>query len=424
MIKGDGCVVGGAVKLGLAMLAVCVVGLLLAGSVRAQGIGVAPAVVEVADAVRDNEYTRTVTLLNQGDAEITFEVARQGEAGGWVSLHAATDPTATLDKVVVPAKGSTRVLLSVAVPPDAPNGVEDGVISFTTVMTSQEPAGEARVQVNTGVDVQLKVTVSGVQKLSGSVLDVYASDVEVGDPLLIQTKFQNTGNVKAQPEIKLQVKNKAGTVVGEGTYSDKAVGPGQTNTIESQWDTSGKDLGAYVASVAVTLGGNQIHTQEVPFEIVAEGTLRGQGDHQKNTHDNSPEPGGVAEIAAHFENTARTETSASFVFEVYYKDQLLDAVTTPEEPVQPGEVAAIKASVNVVEKGKYTVRGKVTFEGKSTEAKELSFSVPVGGGMPIWAIVVGVTVIALLIVGGGVAWGLLRRLPHPRRPEAKAGKRE
>jgi hypothetical protein len=272
--------------------------------------------------------------------------------------------------------------------------------------------------VSAGVTVQLKVTVGGVQRLGGTVLDVSADDVEVGDPLLVKTTFNNTGNVKAQPEIKLQVKNKAGTVVGEGTYSDKAVGPGQTNNIESPWDTSGKDLGAYVASVTVSLGGKQIYTQEAGFQIVAVGTLRGVGVFQKITLENSPDPGGVAEIAAHFENTARTETSASFVFEVYYKDQLLDAVTTPAQPVQPGEVAAIKGSVNVMEKGKYTVRGKVTFEGKSTEAKELSFSVPVGGGLPMWAIVVGVIVAVLLLVSGGLTWGLLRRLPHARRPEA------
>jgi hypothetical protein len=86
--------------------------------------------------------------------------------------------------------------------------------------------------------------------------------------------------------------------------------------------------------------------------------------------------------------------------------------------VQPNEVAAIKGSVNVTEKGKYTVRGKVTFEGKSTDAKELSFSVPVGGGLPIWAVVVGIVVAVFLLVSGGLAWGLSRRLPRLRRPEA------
>ena len=58
MIKGDGCVVGGAVRLGLALLAACVVGLLSSGSVRAQGIGIAPATIEVDDAARGGEYTK------------------------------------------------------------------------------------------------------------------------------------------------------------------------------------------------------------------------------------------------------------------------------------------------------------------------------------------------------------------------------
>jgi len=418
MIKGDACMTARAVKLSLAALAACVVGLLLLGSVRAQSIGVVPSIVDIADGVRGEEYTKIVTLLNQSDAELTFEVAREGDVAGWVSLHPLEDPTKSLDRVVVPANGRTPLMVSVAVPPDAPNGVDKGIISFKSVSNSNEPGGAARARVATGISLSLKVSVSGVEKLSGTVQYVSADDVEVGDPLLIKTAFSNTGNIKAQPEIKLQVKDSAGSVVGEASYSDTAVGAGQTNTIASPWETSGKDLGAYTASVAVSLGGNQIYTQEVAFQIVEVGTLRGLGDLQKITLDNSPDPGGVAEIAAHFQNQAHTATSASFVFDVYYGDQLVDSITTPEQVVQPDEVAAIKGSANVAEKGKYTVRGKVTFEGKSTDAKELSFSVPVGGGLPIWAIVVGVVVAVLLLVSGGLAWVLLRRLPHARRTEA------
>ena len=243
MFKGDARMRAGAVKLGLAALATCVVGLLLLGSVRAQSIGVVPGVVDIADAVRGGEYTKLVTLLNQTGEDSTFEVAREGEAAGWVSLHPLEDPTKSLDSVIVPANGSTRFLLSVAVPPDAPNGVQNGVISLKSAITNNEPGGAAKSRVTTGVTVSLKVNVSGLEKLSGTVLDVRADDVEVGDPLLIGTTFSNTGNVQAQPEIKLQVKDSAGAVVGEASYSDTAVGAGQTNTIESPWDTSGKDLG-------------------------------------------------------------------------------------------------------------------------------------------------------------------------------------
>jgi hypothetical protein len=417
MLKGDACMTARAVKLGLAALAVCVVGLLLFNSARAQGIGIVPGTIKIDDAARGGEYTKLVTLLNQGDAEITFEVAKDGQAAIWTSLHPVTDPNATLDKVVVPAKTSTRILLRIAVPPDAPNGIEKGVVAFQYVGTNQGPAGAASSGVNTAVSVQLNVNVSGSQRLAGEVLDSYADDVEVGNPLSILTTFSNTGNVEAKPEIKSTIKDSSGSVVGEVDTSDTGVSAGQTNAIESQWDTSGRDLGSYVAGVAVTLDGKQIFNQDVSFDIVAVGTLR-QGILQKITLKNSPQPGGTADIAAYFQNTTHEEMRAVFVAELYYGDQLVDAITTPEQPVQPDEVAAIKGSVNVMEKGKYTVRGKVTFEGKETEAKELSFSVPVGGGLPIWAIVVGVVVAVLLLVSGGLAWVLLRRLPHPRRPEA------
>lgn len=49
-----------AVKLGIALLAACLAGPLLLGSVRAQGIGVAPGIVEVADAARGGDRKSVV----------------------------------------------------------------------------------------------------------------------------------------------------------------------------------------------------------------------------------------------------------------------------------------------------------------------------------------------------------------------------
>jgi hypothetical protein len=272
------------------------------------------------------------------------------------------------------------------------------------------------VSVNVAVSVQLSVNVSGSQRLAGEVLDSYADDVEVGNPLSILTTFSNTGNVEAKPEIKSTIKDSSGSVVGEVDKSDTRVEAGQANTIESQWDTSGRDLGSYVASVAVTLDGKQIFNQDISFDVVAVGTLR-QGILQKITLKNSPQPGGVAEVSAYFQNKTHEETQAAFVAEVYYGDQLVDAITTSEQPAPPNETTTIQTSVNVANEGKYTVRGKVTFGGRETETKELVFKVGQGGGLPIWAIVAGVVVVVLLLVSGGVTWGLLRRLPHPRRPE-------
>jgi hypothetical protein len=404
---GGVCVKAAALKLGIALLAVCATGLLLLGPVQAQSIGVSPGIVEMVDVVRDGEYMRTMTLINHTEEELTFEVAREGEVAQWASLHAAMDEAASMDSIVVPANGSTRFLLRVTVPPDAPNGSQEGTVSFKTTVAERDAAGAARVSVNTGVIVQLKAMVTGDQKLSGAVLDVYTDDVEVGQPLVIKTKFQNTGNVSAQPEIGLKVKNSGGAVVGEASYGDAAVGPGQTQTIESAWDTAGKDIGSYLVDVVVSLDGNQIHAQEVAFELVEVGSLRGQGELEKLTLENSPQPGGVAEVAARFRNTAHNDTRAAFVAEIYYGDQLLDAVTTDEESVPSGETVAIRASLDVPYDGEYTVRGNVAFEGRRTESKEITFRVGAGEGLPLWAwIVIGGGVLAVVAPAG---WVLRRR---------------
>ena len=220
MLKTNACTNGGAARLALALLAACVFGLLSAGSAQGQGIGIVPGIIKIDDAARGGEYTKLVTLFNEGDAEITFEVAKDGQAATWASLHPVTDQNATLDKVVVPAKTSTRVFLRIAVPPDAANGIEKGVVSFKSAVTDEGPAGAASSSVNTAVSVQLNVNVSGAQRLAGEVLDSYADDVEVGNPLSIQTTFSNTGNVEAKPEIKSTIKDSSGSIVGEVDKSD------------------------------------------------------------------------------------------------------------------------------------------------------------------------------------------------------------
>jgi hypothetical protein len=382
------------------------------GSVHAQGIGIAPGEISLSDALRGSEYSRTVSVVNNEASELTFRFTKVGEVGEWVSLHPPDDPTTTLDTIVVPPGATGRALLQIVVPSDAPNGPHEGSIGVQSVPAGGATGGVTSVQV--GVSMGLDISVTGTQKISGSLLDMYTSDTEVGYPLRIYTKFQNTGNVKAQPNIAVQVQDAQKAKVGETSCAETTVEPAAADLIPCEWDTTGKQTGKYVASVSVSLGAESVASRDLGFEIFPVGTLSRQGVLDEITLENAPYPGAVADINARFRNTGQIEARAIFLGEVYYKSALIDTISTPERLVEQGETVALEIFVQVAKGGEYTVRGKVNFEGKETEEKELTFEVRGPGdgeGLPlgVWILIgAGVVVGAVVIVGG--SWALARRL--------------
>jgi hypothetical protein len=256
----------------------------VSGPVQAQGgIAIYPSAIELKDAVRGEEYVRTVTVLNEEQNKVTFGFKGDGEVGGWLSLHPQDDPTTTLDRIDVPAGGQTRVLVRVAVPADAPNGPHQGSLGLQSVVGAAEGEGSAS-SVSMGLSVDMEVDVTGVERLSGAVLDLATNDIEVGQPLEIRTTFNNTGNVRAQPQIRLQVKDATGAVVGEASYADTAVEAGSSQVIRSEWDATGRGAGDYVASVTVSLGDKQLDARELEFKILPRGTL----PHSESTDEGLP----------------------------------------------------------------------------------------------------------------------------------------
>ncbi len=415
MSKSSSNKISRALKALIIVTAVCLWPLFVFGGAEAQAsIGVAPGSVTIGNAVRGTQYSRLITFFNDGDSELTFNIVRDGDAANWATLHPASDPKTTADKIDVAASGRTQFLLEIAVPSDAADGVATGTISFqSTVSDSQSAQGQGRANVSAGVGVSLSVTVGGTQTLSGSVLDAYADDVEVGSPAVIETTFNNTGNVLAQPDIKAAIRDDSGNSVGEASPLDSSVDPGQTMTIGSNWDTGKASTGAYVATVTVNLDGNQIFSQDVSFNVVPVGALK-QGVLQKLSLENSPQAGGSADLTADFQNKTHQDMTASFVANIYRDGKLLDAQTTDPQPVPAGQTITVKASLNVPDNGKYMIRGKVTYSGKETDTKEIDFSVGDGGGLPVLPLAVGGVAIVGVAGAGFAAWRLRRRSPSPR----------
>jgi len=384
----------------------------------ARGIGVFPSDINFGETLRAGEYFRTIGVLNNEDAAQTFSVQFDGDAAPWLSIVDPNDRTKVLDTVSAPAKDQGRVFLRLLVPADVPNGKYTGVVRVLTTVDEKNTGGGSGVGVNVGAEISVTLNLTGTQNVAGSLVDVTAGDVETGSPFRIKTTVQNSGNVQVNPQIDLQVLDLKGAVVGTASFSEGPVYPDEIKILAPEWDTTGQQTGERIARVSVKFGNVDLGTKEVHFNIMPLGTLTRSGALEGLTLEGSPSVGSVVKVVALFRNTGQIDARAQFLGEVFLDSVRVDAVTSDELLVVPGGVLPLELFVHVTQDGTYKVQGKVNYEGKETDVQELVFTVGGGGGLPTWAIIAGVVVAVLLLLSGGLAWGLLRRLPHPPRPEA------
>ena len=383
----------------------------------ARGIGVFPSDINFGNTLRGSAYYKTIGVLNNENASQTYSVQFDGQAAPWLSIVDPDDRTKVVDSVSAPAKDQGRVFLRLVVPADIPNGKYTGVVRVLTTINEENNGGGSGASVNVGSEISVSLNLTGTQNMAGSVMDMTTSDVETGSPLRIMTTVQNSGNVQVNPQIDLQVLDLQGAVVATASFSEDLVYPNEVKILAPEWDTTGQKPGERIARVSVKFGNVDLGTRELHFNIMPLGTLTRSGELEGLSLEGSPSAGTVAKVTALFRNTGQIDAKAQFLGEVFRDSVRVDAATSAEIEVVPGDVQPLVLFVHVTQNGTYKVQGKVNYEGKETDVKEIVFTVGGGGGLPIWAIVVGVVVVVLVLVSGGVAWGLSRRLPRLRRPE-------
>jgi hypothetical protein len=360
--------------------------------------------------------------MNGQDVDLTMKVSdgrmfllsgreRIGEPNNtWISIHAVDDRSKQIDSVLVPARGEARVILRARVPTTAANGNYSGTVYFH----AQQPlpgGGEGRTSVSIGVATEVHLAVGGTQRLAGVVTDVYVTDTEATYPLRVTTAFQNTGNVLARPQIDLTVNDAAGNTRGRALFADWQFDPNENRSISANWDTTGLTEGEYLANVKVSLGGESIYERGLGFQILPRGTLTRMGALEKLVVAEAPRPGTVGKVVGTFFNTGLIDSRAKFVGELYRGSTLVDAVNSEERLVPYGEKADLEMFVRVHEDGEYRLRGKVNFEGKETETKEVTFSVGSGTRAPgEFGVIAAVLVLVALIGAGTVALGRRKML--------------
>lgn len=340
----------------------------------AQGVGIFPTSVEYEDTLREGEYFRSLGVINGGDAERVFSFEPAGEIAGWITIVDTDDRTKELETITAAPNSQARVLVRLRVPQDAPNGTFRGVVRVVAISSAPQTGG-AGSTVNIGAEVLVEATVGGTQVIDGALLDASINQVELGSPLRIKSTVQNSGNVRVEPQMTLEVLDSEGNTIFHEAFLQESVFSSETGTLVAEWDTTGQELGDYTAKASVTFGDFDLGEREFNFTILPFGTLTRQGELRELDLRLNPEPNDLGIVHAVFQNTGQIDTLAKFTGEFYFGEKLIDVLTSDEVLVLVGEQKRLVVFPRAGEAGEYSIRGKVNFQGKETEVLELNFTV-------------------------------------------------
>ena len=376
---------------------------LLASDVSASGLGVAPPRIVIEDALRDSEYQRMITIFNPTGQPLTVSLNASGDAATWLSFHEIGDPSRPIETIAsVPDEVS--FLLKIGIPEDAPNGEHKA-----SVLVQRGADGGGVVL---GVEVAVTITVTGTQILRGEVLGISTRDTEAGYPQRTEVQFWNTGNVAATPQTDIGV-TKDGAAIDSVTSAEVQVGVESQEMIAVEWDTTGRELGDYVAQVSVSLAGTVLATKDLPFTLMPVGTFSRAGVFTELALQGEPNLGATAKIQATFSNTGEIDTTAKFIGEVYCDKDLVDALESEESLIPMGQKEILTSYVKLERPGNYDIKGYVNYEGKKTELKEISFTLAGTSQGRSFNLFSPVAIAVIVVLIAGIAVMALRRRGKP-----------
>lgn len=370
------------------------------------GLGVSPPEITVHNALREGQYNQTAMVFNTANESAEFEFKATGEMKDWILFY---DEGKQVSKTIVPGKGSKKITIGFKIPTDAENRAYKSTIYVQTVPQEITNVTGAVASAVVRMPIAASVEVTGTQIIKGFVKTITTRDIEVGYPLRIKIDFENAGNVIATPVINVDI-SKEGEMVDSFSYSDTKVNPGSKELILAGWNTTGREIGEYNATVNVLLGGESLAEKELQFKILAVGTLTRQGVFSDFKYTGEPLVNRVIKIIAEFENIGEIDATAKFMGEIYTDGNLIDTIDSEELLVPVGDKETLTSYFKIESPGDYTIKGHVLYGMKKTDTKELSFVAPVPEEQSPSGFEISLALIVLALIAVSLAILMLWRM--------------
>lgn len=382
-------------RCGVTMVAaILLVAAIVCQPVSAAGIAVGPSSLAIDNALRGGSFERSLTIFNPSDTGFDVVLKTEGSAKDWIKFS-AIDGSEEIQKVYAPKKGQIPVLMRVKVPDDAANGRYTAKVIVETVPGEKVPGSVGTILQATST---LEITVTDVERVSGEVMSIVVRDTEVDIPLGIEVGFKNTGNVVATPEITAVI-SRDGTVIDTISEAKTPVSPTITERIVVHWPNEGLAAGTYQVDVTVSLRDAILAEEGRTFEILPLGSLTRQGELTDLGYEGALTVGRPIKITGLFKNSGSIATRARLSGEVYRGGSLVDVISGDEMTIQVFSENPLTAYYTPKEPGEYTMKTCAVFEGKTTDSKDMVFTIqPDSSGLSL-PLSPGPVIAALAFIG-------------------------
>lgn len=370
----------------LLLIAICQLTPIVSGG----GGGVIPSYIGVENALRGMEYRKSIRIFNGGNTSAVFHLDASGEIEEWVSFYQDSNLSIQINSTTVPPYAKKLIYVKFSIPSTASNGKHSGTIYAELI--SRGNGSNQSIPLKIRFPVQVDVYVTGEQILDGKVNRISLKCTEVEQPVVIGVDFSNTGNVIAEPIIKVNI-TRDGIRIDHIVHACGPVNVGEGKYIEILWDTSNREPGRYNATMEVYLQNyRMIYRKNLSFELLPRGTLTRKGNLIDLRYEGKAVEGGMIKVIGVFENEGKVETSAKFIAEVYLDDKLIDVKESEEVIVPVGKSFSFVVYVNLTKSGKYKINGYVIYETNTTGIKTITIDVK-SKGLPFDSTVVWILII-------------------------------
>jgi len=341
---------------------ICVCILALSPLAYTAGIGVSPPTLSYEKVLRGGTAQKQFTIFNPTDADVYYDVRVEGN--DWFSFEPSPP-------VKVPAKGSVRVNAIVNPPGDTPNGVYNCTIYVEPSEVNVTEGEGAVMGILPAIGITTSIEITGEQILAGNVYKISVESNEIGKPIRFKIGFANTGNVRAEPKIDIDIL-KDEKVIDTLKKSDEII-PGEAKEITLEW--IGKEIGEYGSNVKVTLNGELLSERSLKFDVLERGALRCKGEIVEIKAPKEVSVGMPAKIEVRFKNTGSIALEAKVKGDVILNRKLIKVIESDPVLIEVGKTETLTAYLNPEKPGNYLIDGDVIYDGKKAEMNQITISV-------------------------------------------------
>ncbi|MCK5476148.1 MAG: hypothetical protein KAI71_06235 [Candidatus Pacebacteria bacterium] len=226
----------------------------------------------IKNALRGNEYQRTMIIINTEKTDSQINFVASGEIGKWAEFYKLNDFQSPVSEATMRPGEALSVSVLFKVPSDTPNGEYEGFISAIKKANSVEEIKESSATVSQKIDRKVTIEVNDNEIILFKVSIIPKTyDLEEGEMLNIRLIYDNRGNTSISPQVQIKIK-KDGQTVHNSIYpypeNLPLVKPGGIYEIPViEIPTSKFERGEYLAELNFSIDEEKIVEKNFSFSI-------------------------------------------------------------------------------------------------------------------------------------------------------------